>query len=417
MATKQITINSDLKLYKHQRDFVDGVLNNFKGSVHCCVSPRQCGKSLCVVVLLLKVALEKKKTTSICVSPTMNQAEKLYKDLLTKIQGTPLIKTTNGVKLAITLINGSVILFKSAESDIASLQGYTCTGCLVIDEASFIRNDVFYAIQPWCRVHKAPIIMCSTPRFKSGFFYDFYQLGLEDGNRVFSYNWADYDLSALLTEEDKEELRKQLPKQTYLCQVLGLFLDQEGSVFGEFSHILNNSYTDGLNTYIGVDWGACTGNDETAIAVFNSAKQMIDLIHFNDKDETQTIEAVMSAIRKYKPLKVLVEKNSIGNIFLGLLRKAVLKERLGTRVIAFNTTNESKERLVNNLQVEIQNGTIQLLDDDDLTSELATYEMKLSTTGKKTYNAISGAHDDLVIATMLGLEATLAKQPTTMRFA
>lgn len=417
MATKQITINSDLKLYKHQRDFIDGVLNNFKGSVHCCVSPRQCGKSLCVVVLLLKVALENKKTTSICVSPTMNQAEKLYKDLLTRIQGTPLIKTTNGVKLAITLINGSVILFKSAESDIASLQGYTCTGCLVIDEASFIRNDVFYAIQPWCRVHKAPIIMCSTPRFKSGFFYDFYQLGLEDGNRVFSYNWADYDLSALLTEEDKEGLRKQLPKQTYLCQVLGLFLDQEGSVFGEFSHVLGNSYTDGLNTYIGVDWGACTGNDETAIAVFNSAKQMIDLIHFNDKDETQTIEAVMSAIRKYKPLKVLVEKNSIGNIFLGLLRKAVLKERLGTRVIAFNTTNESKERLVNNLQVEIQNGTIQLLDDDDLTSELATYEMKLSTTGKKTYNAISGAHDDLVIATMLGLEATLAKQPTTMRFA
>lgn len=412
---KTVEVRTDFKAQPWQRDLINGIFNNFKGYTHVVKSPRQCGKSTVLEMILLKVALENNKSVSMCISPTLQQSEKIFKELVEIIPAS-LLKNANSVKLSINLTNGSSILFKSGEQGIASLQGYTISGILCLDESSYISDDVFFAVLPFIRVHKAPLLLTSTPRFKTGFFYKYYMMGLEDGNKILSYDWTEYDLSAMLSEEDKETLRGQLPRQTYLCQVLGLFLDQEGSVFGDFSKCISNEVTEGLNTYVGIDWGACTGNDETAIAVFNSHKQMVDLIHFNDKDETQTIEAIMAVLRLYKPLKVIVEKNSIGNIFYGLLKKAIDRERLQIRLIPFNTCNESKERLVNNLQVELQNGTIQLLDDDDLTSELATYEMKLSSTGKKTYNAVSGAHDDLVIATMLGLEAATRKEATTFRF-
>ena len=76
-----------------------------------------------------------------------------------------------------------------------------------------------------------------------------------------------------------------------------------------------------------------------------------------------------------------------------------------TQVIGFTTTNDSKHRLVNKLQVAIQNKTHTILDDKTQLEELAVYEMKLSPTGKPTYNAPSGYHDDRVIALLLSMQA------------
>lgn len=37
---------------------------------------------------------------------------------------------------------------------------------------------------------------------------------------------------------------------------------------------------------MGIDWGTGTNEDDTAIAVFNEAREMVALHHWNDKDET-----------------------------------------------------------------------------------------------------------------------------------
>ena len=74
---------------------------------------------------------------------------------------------------------------------------------------------------------------------------------------------------------------------------------------------------------MGIDWGTGTNEDETAIAVFNEAREMVGLHHWNDKDETQTIKEIVKLIELYQPLKVQVETNSIGSVFLGLLDKAI----------------------------------------------------------------------------------------------
>ena len=109
------------------------------------------------------------------------------------------------------------------------------------------------------------------------------------------------------------------------------------------------------NYYFGIDWSAGVNSDETSITVFNSDRQMVYIEGFNDLDETQTIDRIAQLVSRFKPKKVQVELNSIGRVFYGLLQKKIQSLGLNTSVVGFNTSNESKTRLVNNFQVAIQN--------------------------------------------------------------
>ena len=196
-----------------------------------------------------------------------------------------------------------------------------------------------------------------------------------------------------------------MPIQKFRTEYLGEFLDNDGGVFGDFSGIVDNNFNkDSKNYYFGIDWGSGQGQDETAIAIFNGDREMVNLYHVSDKDETQTIDYIVSLIKEYRPLKVQVEGNSIGQIFYGLLDKAIKAEQLPVMLIKFTTTNESKERLINNFQVYMQNKQVKILDDSTLVIQLEMYEMKVTNNGKRTYNAASGFHDDCVIATLLAID-------------
>jgi hypothetical protein len=57
---------------------------------------------------------------------------------------------------------------------------------------------------------------------------------------------------------------------------------------------------------------------------------------------------------------------------------------------------------------------VQLLDNENLVNELTTYESALSPTGKLTYNAAKGCHDDMVIATLLSFDLSNKKNLYTV---
>lgn len=391
-------------MFPWQKDVLTSVFLNWNDTVHVIKSKRQVGKSILLENILLKTAIERRNTDSYVVSPTTAQATKIYNELLKAIVKTPVYRSHNASRLTITFHNSSTINFHSAEQR-ENLRGYTVTGILCIDEAAYISDDVISDILPWVDANKAPIVFASTPLARQGLFYKFYIEGLdESNNRCHSYDWSRYDTSALLTDERKEFYRRTLSKQKYITDILGEFLDGESTVFGEFGDVLSNTFNPMNHSYyVGIDWGSGVGQDETAICIFNSERQMVDLIHFNDKDETATINYVIDICRKYKPLKVTVETNSIGRVFFGLLDKALKKEHLPIQLRGFSTTNDSKERIINQLQVGIQNRDLSLLDDAALQNELSLYEMRISSNGKRIYNAKSGYHDDLIIATAIAL--------------
>lgn len=397
------TVKSNLKLYPWQLQVFSELKQSWKGYIHVIKSKRQVGKSILLQSLLLQTAINNAKTVSILLSPTLEQARKVFNACKTVLQPTKIYKKHNDLQLVLKLTNGSEILFKSAEQR-DGLRGYTVTGILCIDEGAYIPDDIFYEILAWVNVSQAPVIICSTPNHKTGFFYKYYCLGFENGNKIISYNWSEFDTSELLPDEKLEQYRKEVPPSKFKTEFLGEFLDNEGGVFGDYSHIINNIYNVSGNCYFGIDWGTGQGQDETAIAIFNSDRQMIGLYHFADKDETETIKYIISLIKQYKPLKVQVENNSIGAVFFGLLDKAIKAEHLPVMLLRFTTTNDSKERLINNFQVAMQNNTVQILDNPTLKVQMDMYEMKTTNNGKRTYNAANGYHDDCIIAMLLALD-------------
>lgn len=387
-------------------------------SFHIVKSKRQCGKSLMVEMILFKAAVTNKNSISISVSPTLEQARKIFCELRDALVTTPLLTKYNEQRLLMKFWNGAELYFKSAEQGDA-LRGFTIKngGVLCIDEAAFVSDQVFFIILPWVNVSRAPVVICSSPKFKTGFFYEFYKNAIEGEDNYYFYDWNDYDTSEFLSPEMLEMYRRQTPRQIFLTEFMGQFLDMESSVFGNFEHILNNKYDKAALTVMGIDWGSGSNGDYTSVSVLNTKKQMVDLVYFNDKDSTLTISAIADMIEKYRPLKVVVEKNSIGSVYYDLLKKEVQKRGIKTTsVIPFNTTNDSKYELVSMLQVAIQNNDIQLFNDPELINELSAYECKPSPTGKPTYNAALGSHDDLIMSTMLALHA-LKPNNSSVHFA
>lgn len=123
------------------------------GKVFVVKSPRQIGKSFLIEMELLRHSINYHNSINICVSITFSNCKKIFKELYDGIIESGIIQTCDKQAMEITLINGSQIIFKSAQQR-ESLRGYTIknNGILCIDEAAYIQDDIFSTIFPWTNV-------------------------------------------------------------------------------------------------------------------------------------------------------------------------------------------------------------------------------------------------------------------------
>lgn len=396
-------ITCNVKLKKWQEDAIGSIINCPPSSIHIIKAKRQIGKSILVELVLLHYAINHKGTVSICISPTLKQAGKILKELYGAVKYSSVFSGINLVQMTIYFKNGSSIMFASAEQRDA-LRGYTVSGILCIDEAAYIEDATIYDLFPFADANCAPILMTSTPRFRSGAFYEYFTAGLMNEPNIFSYDWSKYDTSELLPPEKLEMYRKSLPKSKFTTEYLGEFIDANGGVFGDFGSCISDDFDDTERCVLGIDW-ASTGSDETSLTIFNNKRQMVYIDHFNGVDETITIDRIIEVIKKFHPTKIQVETNSIGQIYYSLLQKRIKQLNINVSIKGFNTNNTSKQNIVNKMQVAIQNGEVQLLSDHSLIKQMTMFEAKLTPTGKVTYEAAKGYHDDMVMSTLLAFDA------------
>lgn len=401
----------------YQKEFLRFITSpDAKGTTTAIKAPRQVGKTTVLMAVLLHYGCTFRNGFSIIMEPTYKQCIRVYNEMRAAFE--PILTDSGKSQLVLEFITGSKVQFLSGESDIAAFQGYVCkNGVLCIDEAAFIGDDVFYALNPTTDVHKCPIILTSTPRFRKGFFYDYYAEGSTNTSPVVKcFDWAG---KTILTPEKLAFYKKTLPERLFNNYYLGEFADATGSVFGEFHHVLSNDYEQptyyemkwetNIDCYAGIDWGTGQNQDYTVFSVFNSLKQQIYIERWNNLDETQTVKKIVKLIQEFKPITVQYETNGIGTIFGGLLSKACVNAGVESGLRPFNTSNSSKNKLVNQLVVAIQNNEVQLLNNEQLISEMSTYESVVSNTGKLIYNGAKGCHDDMVIATMLSFDLVCRK--------
>lgn len=381
------------------------------GRIFVVKSKRQVGKTTMAENILLKVAIEHNRTLSCLVEPTLDQARRVYKEMVKAIDETPVINRKNDSLLELELINGSTIIFKSAEQR-DNLRGFTVTGILVVDECAFIQDDIFDILQPTTDVHSAPILLISTPKLKQGFFYRYYSAGLTGDNPgIVSIDFNQYDTSFLLPKDKLEQYRTMMPKAQFTTEYLGNFLDSDSILFSNINECVSTP-TQGWNElYVGIDWGSGAGGDYTSVCGFNERKEMVFIDYFNDKStfEQARYIADLLALNGGKVKNVLAESNSIGTPMIALLKDELDKRNkrdISHLVTPFVTTNSEKVRLVNQLQVALEQKAVTLLDDRGLLVQLSAYEATYNPkTNNVSYNAPQGLHDDNCISTMLALDA------------
>ena len=400
-------------LFPWQADVHKGLLAQGLGSghIHVVKSKRQVGKSLLIIGELLYFSINYPKTINGCISPTLNQARKIYKDILNAIEDSGIVLKKNDSLLQIELINKSTIMFKSAEQR-ESLRGYTYTGLLCIDEAAYINDEIFSIVKPSTDVWRCPVLITSTPKFRLGFFFELFSKGQAGAKNITSYDFNNYDTSALLSKGALEMYKQMLPKNQFLTEYLGEFLDSDSSVFSGFKECICSEVSDFDSLYIGIDWGNGSNNDDTVICALNERGEQVFVEYFNNKNTTEQIEYIYYYLQPFLPKikNILSESNSLGKPLTELLRGKIKKQGL---VQDWMTTNESKARLVSPLQVAFEQKQITIIDDEKQTAELSMYEASYNIkTGNVSYNAPNGGHDDMCIALMLAWESKRATNKT-----
>ena len=402
-----------IKPFSYQQAVINEIKDS-KGSGKTVVvkSRRQVGKSVLIANLLLYYAINYKGTKNYVLSPTLKQGKNIYKTIINAISGCGIIKSKNATDLFITLINGSSISVKSAEQK-ESLRGETCTGILCIDECAYISSEVYNIVKPWCDFHKAVTLMVSTPFVKSGFFWEYYNHGLNREYNCVSIDWSDEkyqdDMDFILPPSKLEEYKKLLPKNVFLTDYLGIFIDDDGTVFTDFKKCINkNEIKDSDKLYLGIDWAAGVESDDTVVVAFNQYGKQVYLDYFNKLTPTQQIDRIEKFIVQYKNQIVVVqtELNSLGTPLTDFLKNRSQIKTIINKFVGFNTTNQSKNAIVQNLQLAFEQKEIEILEDEKQSRELATYTAEYNAkTRNVSYNAPNGLHDDICIAMMLAYDA------------
>lgn len=398
------------KLYPWQKAVTDAICNKIGSDLTVCVSAhRQAGKSFTCEQILLHYALNHARTESAMVSPTLNQSRNIFREIINATYESGVIKKKNETLLEIEFINGSRIFFRSAEMGDA-LRGYHVNGILIIDEFSYMQDSVAQLVLPWRQVAKAPMLVVSTPRLKTGLFFKYYTLGKEGEPNFVTIDWNDFDTSELLTPEQIETYRKILPSNQFRSEILGQFLDNDGMVFTNINACIGNPDT-ANKLYVGIDYGSGQGEDYTSISMFNENGEMVFIDYFNDLGTFAQVERLIIDLLKYEKqiASIQTENNSIGEPLTDLLKKTLKDGKhndLANRIVKFTTTNDSKARLVSQVQVGLERKEIKLLNDSNLIGQMSAYEAAYNfKTGKVSYNGAQGIHDDNVMSMMLAYDA------------
>ena len=386
------------KLIGWQNDLVREFLSLKKDERLVIKKCRQVGCSFTFAQILFYVAINRPKSTSIYITTTNSAARKFFTDMGEFCKESSLV-SMNGSLLEMTFWNGSIIYFKSSESQ---LRGISCKrgGIMVVDECAFLKSDIWTSILPFTTVSKANTLIASTPWTKRGMYYTFYERALSGDPGYHLIDTRDYDLSYFISEEQREEYRKILSPQAFRTEIDGEFMDSTSGVFGDYQSIYAEP-EDKDPVWCGIDFSVSVGGDDTVLTGFNKSKQQCLLYYDNSiADPVQRAEKLADIINSYPSIKkVICETNSMGSTFISIMRRKLKRPNI---LEEFTTTNSTKKDIIENLVSLVGQKEITLLDDPKQDYEFAIFQLVELKNGNYSYAAdtkVQNSKDDIVMAT------------------
>jgi hypothetical protein len=190
--------------------------------LNCC---RQSGKSTMTGVIALHRALYHPGSLILCLAPALRQSQELFGKVLTFYRDLERpVSPQAERKLSLELENGSRIMTLPGTDK--TIRGFSGAALLIVDEASRVADELYFAVRPMLAVSRGNLMMLSTPHGKRGVFHEEWTSG---------HGWERYRVSASevprISEAFLAEERSSLPARIYRQEYECSFEDVEDAVF------------------------------------------------------------------------------------------------------------------------------------------------------------------------------------------
>ena len=384
-----------------------------RGKILIIKAPRQVGKTFFNISELIYSASVLKKSVSIIVEPSVFLARKVYNDITKALNGSGVIASANSTTCEINFINGSQIICRSIES---MSRGLTVSAILIIDETCFIDDESIYTLLPLINANNAGLILTSSPFTAEGYFYNMYIKGMEGNDpNIKSFDWSKEEgIKQFLTEEKKALYKSVMSRNKYTTEILGEFLENDGLLFTNISACIGDAVPTEKTAYIGIDFATGSEGDFTVLTAINGKGQVFKQVAVNDLTPAKQVDWLVGIIENIKKgytiRTILVEKNGIGAVYIDYIRKSLQKSNL--TVQEFNTNNDSKRRIIEQLQAAFEHNDITIPNDPVLINELKRFEAIVNPTTKVVRYEGKNCHDDRVLSLAFAYEAYIKRLGT-----
>lgn len=358
------------------------------GTIRSC---RRSFKTMGATRYIIEKLLDTPNTTGIWVD-TINKNidryfERYFKPLVSQIT------EWNYQKKTLQFINGSYLDFGSAESP-ENMEGFEYDYFILNEAGIILKKDSLWdnTLRPMFKNAKGGRII-GTPKGKN----KFHKLcNFEDENWT-HYHFTIYDCP-FYQKDETEKIKKETPQEVWSQEYMAEFIDDTGSVFRKikscFISEVHDEPVEGCDYVMSVDLAKHQDFTVCYVADRNTRKVVFQ-DRFNQVDWGFQKMRIIGLYQKYKCQQIIIDSTGVGDAIFDDLKRANLE------IQGFKFSNTSKNTLIQNLSVSMDNQNIFFYPFKELVSELEIFGYEVSPLGTVRYNAPDGYHDDCVISLAL----------------
>lgn len=334
--------------------------------------------------------------------PTYRQAKSVIWDSLIK-EHVPkeLIEKINDSELAVYYKNGSIQRFAGCE-DVDKHRGINPID-VVFDEYSEMPEQIWTAIiQPILRENHGTATFIFTPKGKNHS-WKLIQMAKENPEEWF-VSILGVEATNVFDKTELEEIKRNTPQALYEQEYLCSFIEGAGQFF---RRIHQNAYPKDMllpeegEYQLGVDLAKY--QDWTVLTPFNLESFIAyPQERFNQVDWNLQKARVEAMARRYGNALVWPDATGVGDPIVEDLKARGLNIG-GENQEGFKFTEISRQNLLNNLALLLEQDKIKIPDDEGLIAELEAFRYELTDRGKIKVTVPEGMTDDRVMSLALSV--------------
>jgi hypothetical protein len=203
---------------------------------------RQTGKSTVAALLALHRVLYRPGTLALLLSPSLRQSSELFRkaaDFYQRLDAPVL--TIRESALRMELGNGSRVISLPGKEQ--TVRGFSGVDLLVIDEASRVSDDLYFAVRPMLAVSGGRLLALSTPWGQRGWWFGEWAGGGDAWERVRITALDCPRITEAFLEEERRAMGRWWYEQEYLCE----FRETAGRVFSHDA--LERAFSGGVDVW------------------------------------------------------------------------------------------------------------------------------------------------------------------------